>query len=82
MTTANPKIFRQARAPKPGMTIEPVITYEELPIMTPSARAELLTSLKRGEADRRAGRGKALSADSLKTEMRASFEKISGMKVP
>ena len=82
MTTANTRIFQQAPAPKPGMTIEPVTTYEELPIVTAVARAKLAASLERGEADRRAGRGEALSADALKADMRASFEKITGFKVP
>ena len=38
-------------APRAGMVIEPVTTYEEVPIVTEAARAELLASLERGEDD-------------------------------
>ena len=82
MTIAKTELSRQDRAPKPGMTIEPVTTCEELPMVTLAARAQLAALLARGEADRRAGRGRALSGAALKAEMRSSFEKITGVKVP
>ncbi|MDR3571752.1 MAG: hypothetical protein P4L81_06195 [Candidatus Pacebacteria bacterium] len=81
MKTATPTTFRQARAPKAGNVIEPVITYEELPIVTEAAREELLASLQQGEDDLKAGRGKQMSADEVKAELRTSFEKITGYKV-
>ena len=68
-------------APRAGMVIEPVTTYEEVPIVTEAARAELLASLERGEADVKAGRVKRMSVAELKTDMRADFERITGYKI-
>jgi hypothetical protein len=81
MKTVTPTTFRQTRAPKAGNVIEPVITYEELPIVTEAAREELLASLQQSEDDLIAGRGKLLSAEEMKAELRASFETITGFKV-
>jgi hypothetical protein len=69
------------RAPRAGMVIEPVTTYEYVPIVTKAARAELLASLERGEVDRRAGRVKRMSIAELKVDMRADFERITGYKI-
>jgi hypothetical protein len=71
----------QMPAPREGMVIEPVTTYEELPIVTEVARAELLASLERGEDDLKAGRVKRMSVAQLKADMRADFEKITGYKL-
>jgi hypothetical protein len=69
-------------APREGMVIEPVTTYEELPIVTEAARAELLASLERGEEDAKAGRVERMSVAELKADMRADFERITGYKIP
>jgi hypothetical protein len=82
MTTTIKRGHAQPRSPKPGMTIEPVITYEELPIVTEQARRELLDSLEKGEADGTRGRVERLSAGELKSEMRKTFEKVTGFKIP
>ncbi len=63
------------------MVIEPVTTYEELPIVTDAARAELLVSLQAGEADLKAGRATRMSVADLKADMRADFEKLTGHKI-
>jgi hypothetical protein len=63
------------------MVIEPVTTYEEVPIVTEAARAELLASLEKGEEDAKAGRVKRMSATEFKAEMRADFERITGHKI-
>jgi hypothetical protein len=81
MTTTAQKPFPDMPAPRIGMAFVPVTTYEELPIVTDAARAELLESLKRGEDDKKKGLGKLMSADELKGEMRAGFEKITGYKI-
>ena len=67
--------------PRAGMVIEPITTYEELPIVTEAARAELLASLERGEEDAKAGRVKRLSVAEFKAGMRADFERITGHKI-
>jgi hypothetical protein len=72
----------QMPAPRAGMIIEPVTTYEEVPIVTEGARAELLASLERGEEDRAAGRVKRMSVEELKADMRAEFERITGHNIP
>jgi hypothetical protein len=71
----------QMPAPRAGMVIEPVTTYEELPIVTEAARAELLASLERGEDDLKAGRVKRMSVAELKADMRADFQKTTGYKI-
>ncbi|MDR3495115.1 MAG: hypothetical protein P4L82_10990 [Ancalomicrobiaceae bacterium] len=81
MRTTTPSSFRQARAPKSGNVIEPVITYEELPIVTEAAREELLASLQQSEDDLRTGCGKLMSAEEMKAELRASFEAITGFEL-
>jgi len=74
---SNPPI----RAPQPGMVIEPVTTYEELPMVTEAARAELLASLERRAEDPKAGRVKRMSVAEFKQDMRADFEGITGYKI-
>jgi hypothetical protein len=81
MTTATKKGRLQTHSPKPGMIIEPVITYEELPIVTEQARHELLSSLQKGEEDSKSERGELLSVTELKAEMRKDFEKATGYKI-
>ena len=54
-------------APRAGMVIEPVTTYEEVPIVTEAARAELLASLERGEDDVKAGRVKRMSGRGIES---------------
>lgn len=68
-------------APRAGMVIEPVTTFEELPIVTEAARAELLASLERGEADLKGGRVKRMTVAELKADMRGDFERITGYKI-
>ena len=68
-------------APRVGMVIEPVTTYEEVPIVTEAARAELLASLQRGEADLKGGRVKRMTGAELKADMRGDFERITGYKI-
>ena len=63
------------------MIIEPVITYEELPIVTEQARREFLDSLEKGEVDGTRGRVERLSAGELKSELRKTFEKVTGFKI-
>jgi hypothetical protein len=63
------------------MVIEPVTTYEEVPIVTEAARTELLASLERGEDDSKAGRVTRMSVAALKADMRADFERITGYKI-
>ena len=67
-------------APRAGMVFEPVTTYEEVPIVTDAARAELLASLKRGDEDLKAGRVKRMSLEEFSADMRADFERITGYK--
>ena len=81
MTKTTTEAKTQMPAPRAGMVIEPVTTYEEVPIVTEAARAELLASLERGEDDRKAGRVKRKSVTELKADMRADFERISGYKI-
>jgi hypothetical protein len=81
MATTSEKAPRHARAPKPGMVIEPVTTFEELPIVTDAARAELLASLQRGEDDLKAERVERMSVSELKADMRADFQKITDYKI-
>ena len=63
------------------MVIEPVMIYEELPIVTEAARAELFASLQRSEEAVRNGLGKHMTAGELKSGLRADFEAITGFKV-
>jgi hypothetical protein len=81
MTKTTSEAKPQMPAPRAGMVIEPVTTYEEVPIVTEAARADLLASLERGEEDRKAGRVKRMSVAELKADMRADFERISGYKI-
>ena len=64
------------------MVYEPVTVYEELPIVSDAARAELLASLKRGDEDLKAGRVTLMTVAELQAEMRADFERITGYKLP
>jgi hypothetical protein len=81
MTKTTSEAKPRMPAPRPGMVIEPVTTYEELPIVTEAARAELLASLERGEDDLKVGRVKRVSVSELKADMRADFQKITGYKI-
>jgi hypothetical protein len=82
MVTTTNKGQPHAHRPKPGMMIEPVITYEELPIVTEAAREQLISSLQSGEEELMKGRGKLLSNAELKSEMRKRFEETTGFKLP
>jgi hypothetical protein len=81
MTKRTSEAKPQLPTPRAGMVIEPVTTYEELPIVSEAARAELLGSLERGEDDVRAGRVKRMTVAELKADMRADFQKITGYKI-
>ena len=81
MTKATQELNPPMPAPRAGMVIEPVTTYEEVPIVTDAARAELLASLERGEDDVKAGRVKRMSVAEFKADIRADFEKITGYKI-
>ena len=81
MTKTTSEAKPQMPAPRAGMVIEAVTTYEEVPIVTEAARAELLASLERGEDDVKAGRVKRMTVEELKADMRADFERITGYKI-
>jgi hypothetical protein len=81
MTKTTSEAKPQMPAPRAGMVIEPVTTYEELPIVSEAARAELLASLERGEGDVKAGRVKRMTVAELKADLRADFQKITGYKI-
>jgi hypothetical protein len=81
MTKTTTEAKPQMPAPRAGMVIEPVTTYEEVPIVTEAAHAELLTSLERGEHDVKTGRVKRMTVAELKADMRADFQKIAGYKI-
>ena len=81
MTKTMSEAKPQMPAPRAGMVIEPVTTYEEVPIVTEATRAELLASLERGEDDVKVGRVKRMSVADLKADMRADFERITGYKI-
>ena len=80
MTKATKELNPPMPAPRARMVIEPLTTYEEVPIVTDAAREELLASLTRGEDDVKAGRVRRMSVAEFKADMRADFEKITGYK--
>ncbi|HEY3719872.1 MAG TPA: hypothetical protein VGL41_07000 [Roseiarcus sp.] len=56
-------------------------SYEELPIVTEAARAELLASLEKEKEDLKAGRVKRMSVAEFREEIRSDFERITGYKI-
>jgi len=81
MTKTASEAEPQVPTPRAAMVIEPVTTYEEAPIVTEAARAELLASLERGEDDVKADRVKRMTVAELKADMRADFERVTGYKI-
>jgi hypothetical protein len=77
MTKDRRQSHPQAPAPRP----EPLTSYEELPIVTEAARAELLASLEKEKEDLKAGRVKRMSVAEFREEIRSHFERITGYKI-
>ena len=80
MPKAAPRSPSEPPRPRAGMVIEAVTTYEELPIVTEAARAELLASLASSRQDVEAGRAARMSVAEFQSELRSDFEAITGYK--
>jgi hypothetical protein len=58
MTRPKPK-------PEPATTFVPVVTMEEVPVLSDEEREDLIASLKDGEADVRAGRATSFDREGF-----------------
>ena len=56
-------------------TFVPVMTMEEVPVFTEAERAEMLASLKQGEAYIAAGRATRLEADEIEPWLNGKLER-------
>ncbi|MBV8568576.1 MAG: hypothetical protein JO366_13900 [Methylobacteriaceae bacterium] len=54
-------------------TTVPVTTMEEMPVLTPDERAELLRSLEEAEASIKAGEGVEYDPEELKAWLQATY---------
>ena len=52
--------------PKRKTTVVPVVTMEEVPVLSERERADLVASLKQSEADVAAGKGKPFNREDFK----------------